>query len=167
MIIRPLAPSDLIENLTSLLHEAYAELGQMGFNYTAVDQTDEVTCERIARGDCLVATENDRLIGTIMFMEPSRSWGGTPWYARADVAVIGQFGVHPICQRRGVGSRLLRAAERLAVVSGAAELALDTAEGADHLVAWYRQQDFRFIEYAQWKGKTYRSVIMSKTIVNA
>ena len=167
MIIRKFAPTDPIENITSLLHDAYAELGRMGFNYTAVDQTDEVTRERIARGDCLVATDNNELIGTIMFMEPSRSWGGTPWYARPDVAVIGQFGVHPLYQRRGVGSLLLRAAEQLAVVSGATELALDTSEGADHLVAWYQRQDFRFIEYAQWKGKTYRSVIMSKTIVSA
>ncbi len=164
MIIRRLASSDSIEAVTALLHDAYAELGRMGLNYTAVDQTDDDTRERVARGDCLVATEDNQLIGTIMFMEPSRTWGGTPWYRRADVAVIGQFGVHPRFQRHGVGSRLLSAAEQLAVMSGAAELALDTAESADHLVAWYRRQGFRFIEYAQWKGKTYRSVIMSKTV---
>ncbi|GAA5264543.1 hypothetical protein ACOSOMT5_P0967 [Acidiphilium sp. MT5] len=164
MIIRRLASCDSIEAITALLHDAYAELGRMGLNYTAVDQTDEVTRERIARGDCLVATEDDQLVGTIMFTEPSRTWGGTPWYRRADVAVIGQFGVHPRYQRRGVGVRLLRAAEQLAVMSGAKELALDTAESAGHLVAWYQRQDFRFIEYAQWEGKTYRSVIMSKMV---
>ena len=52
----------------------------------------------------------------------------------------------------------------LAISNGAAELALDTSEGADHLIAWYERIGFRIVEYAQWKGKRYRSVIMSKTL---
>jgi hypothetical protein len=31
-------PNDSFEELTGLLHRAYASLGAMGFNYTAVDQ---------------------------------------------------------------------------------------------------------------------------------
>jgi len=52
----------------------------------------------------------------------------------------------------------------LGISSGATELALDTSEGADHLIAWYERKGFRFVEYAQWKGKSYRSVIMSKML---
>ena len=80
------------------------------------------------------------------------------------MATIGQFGVLPGRQGTGTGTRLLRHAEQLAAVSGVAELALDTSEGADHLVGWYEREGFRFVEHAQWEGKTYRSVIMSKRV---
>ncbi len=164
MIVRGLGPADSIDELTALLHAAYAALGRLGFNYTAVDQSEAVTRDRIARGDCIVVTDADRLIGTLTFMAPGQCWPGTPWYRRPDVAVIGQFGVHPDDQRRGVGSLLLREAERMAERCGASELALDTAEGADHLIDWYRRQGYRIVEQAQWENKTYRSVIMSKYV---
>lgn len=163
MVIRELVPTDSIAELTALLHTAYAQLGRMGFNYTAVDQTEDVTRKRIARGLCLVATDNGALAGTIMFYAPGQS-AGCPCYEQPDVATIGQFGVLPGRQGTGTGTRLLREAEALAVASGAAELALDTSEGAGHLIGWYEREGFRFVEHAQWPGKTYRSVIMSKRL---
>jgi GNAT superfamily N-acetyltransferase len=163
VIIRELAPTDLIADLTALLHAAYARLGAMGFNYTAVDQSEDVTRKRIARGLCLVAVDGGALVGTIMFHPPGRS-AGCPCYERPSVATIGQFGVLPGRQGTGTGTRLLRQAEQLAIASGAAELALDTSEGADHLVTWYQREGFHFVEHAQWEGKTYRSVIMSKQV---
>jgi len=163
VIIRELAATDSIVDMTALLHAAYARLGRMGFNYTAVDQTEDVTRSRIARGRCLVAIDDGALVGTIMFHPPGRS-AGCPCYERPDVATIGQFGVRPGRQGTGTGTRLLHHAEALASASGAAELALDTSEGADHLIGWYEREGFRFVEYAQWEGKTYRSVIMSKPV---
>lgn len=148
MIIRELAPTDSIPEMTALLHAAYARLGGMGFNYTAVNQTEDVTRSRVARGQCLVAVDGGVLVGTIMFHPPGRS-AGCPCYERTDVATIGQFGVLPGRQGTGTGTRLLRQAEQLAVANGAAELALDTSESADHLIAWYEREGFRFVEHAQ------------------
>ena len=166
MLIRLPATTDSVTELTELLHAAYARLGAMGFNYTAVDQSEEVTRKRVSRGDCLVAVDGPRMLGTAMFHAPGRSQGCT-CYERPDVATIGQFGVLPVEQGRGIGTMLLRETERRALVSGAAQLALDTSEGADHLIAWYERQGFRFVEHAQWKGKTYRSVIMSKVLTDS
>lgn len=163
MLIRLLQPTDSIAVLTELLHAAYAKLGAMGFNYTAVDQSEEVTRKRIEQGDCLVAVDDTTLTGTLMLYAPGRSKGSS-WYERWDVAAIGQFGVLPGAQGRGVGNLLLNEAVRRATIAGAAELALDTSEGADHLIAWYERHGFRFVEHAQWEGKTYRSVIMSKAL---
>jgi len=50
--IRLLTPTDSITELTVLLHAAYAGIGGMGLNYTTVDQPEEVTRERVLRGDC-------------------------------------------------------------------------------------------------------------------
>jgi GNAT superfamily N-acetyltransferase len=166
MIIRPLSPEDSLTTMTELLHSAYARLGAMGFNYTAVDQTAEVTRQRVVGGDCIVAFDGYQMIGTITLYRPGRLKGSS-WYQRPEVAVVGQFGVRPDFQGRGIGSSLLREAEALGNSIGAAELALDTSEGADQLIAWYERKGFRFIEYAQWNGKKYRSVIMSKKIQNS
>jgi hypothetical protein len=37
--IRPLEEADSLGELTSLLHRAYAQLSDLGLNYTAVDQS--------------------------------------------------------------------------------------------------------------------------------
>ena len=161
--IRDLDPSDSIAELTDLLHEAYLALGELGLNYTAVDQRPDTTLRRIERGHCLVAEQDGRVIGTVTWYEP-RTVAHCAWYRRPDVAVFGQFAVSPSCQRRGVGSLLMAEVERRARQEGAAELALDTAQPAKHLIDYYGSRGFRQVEVTQWKGKTYRSVIMSKTL---
>ena len=161
--IRPLASSDSILELTHLLHLAYRQLGARGLNYSAVDQSPETTAQRIEDGECLVAVAGHRLLGTIMFYPPDHASGCT-WYDRPEIAKLGQFGVLPELQHGGIGRHLLQAAEARAAAAGAAEIALDTAETATHLVAWYARCGYRFIEHAQWPGKVYRSVIMSKLI---
>ena len=163
LTIRSFSDADSIDELTKLLHTAYRRLGDLGLNYTAVDQTADVTLKRIERGECLVAILNQRLVGTIVFYGTAAT-SGCPWYDRTDVSRVGQFGVHPSCQSTGVGRRLLKAAEAKAAETGAREVALDTAEQAVHLVEWYGRSGYRFIEYAQWPGKTYRSVIMNKSL---
>jgi hypothetical protein len=92
VIIRQMEPTDSLATITELLHSAYARLGAMGFNYTAVDQTEETTRQRMAGGTCLVAADGSELIGTIMFYRPGRS-KGCPWYEQPKVAAIGEFGV--------------------------------------------------------------------------
>jgi GNAT superfamily N-acetyltransferase len=162
--IRPLGADDSIEELTSLLHRSYAALGEMGLNYTAVDQAPEVTLSRMQGGVCLVAVDADgKIVGTAMFYRHGRS-GDTPWFDRPQVAKCGQFGVDPPFQQRGVGAQLMQAVEDLARAGGASEIALDTAEEAAHLIDWYSRRGYRFVEYAQWEGKSYRSVILSKTL---
>ena len=161
--VRAARPTDDIDALTDLLHRAYAVLGAMGFNYTAVDQTPEVTRARLAKGLGLVALEQERIVGTVTFHYPGWS-AGTRCLERKDVAHFGQFAVEPDLQKRGLGSMLMDHVEVAARVTGATEIALDTAEGAAHLIRWYGQRGYRTIEVAQWRGKTYRSVIMSKAL---
>jgi GNAT superfamily N-acetyltransferase len=67
-------------------------------------------------------------------------------------------------QKSGLGAQLIEAVETRARHAGAAEMAVDTAEPATHLVARYARLGYRPIETVQWRGKKYRSVIMSKTL---
>ena len=161
--VRPLSPMDATPELTRLLHQAYARLAAMGLRYMATHQSDEVTRERTGQGECYVAVASGVLVGTIMF-KPADRTGGSPWLDRPEVASLGQFAVAPDTQAFGLGARLMDLVEARAAATGAAEIALDTAEPATHLVAWYGRRGYRLIEHAQWGHTNYRSVIMSKRI---
>ncbi len=165
VIIRPFTDTDSLEELTELLHRAYAYLANLGLKFVATYQDVHVTRKRIAKGICLIAELDGRMVGTITFY-PKEIGKPTPWMSRPDVAVIGQMGVEPRHQRQGIAARLMLAAEYCARDNNAAELALDTAEPATHLIEWYTRLGYRFVEYMQWDVTNYRSVVMSKKIIS-
>ena len=163
--IRPLEPDDDLVALTQLLHRCYRPLAERGLRYLATHQDVDTTRRRCGRGDCFIAELAGRIVGTITlsYHNPAAS-NGTPWYERPDVAHFMQFAVEPSLQRQGIGSALVDAVERRAAERGMSEVALDTAEPAADLIAFYERRGYRFIEHAQWSVTNYRSVVMSKSL---
>jgi GNAT superfamily N-acetyltransferase len=161
--VRPITDGDSIAELTDFLHRSYRVLADMGLRFFATHQTEEQTRERIANGLCLLALNDERVIGTIFYCDPARS-GGTGWYDRPDVAYFGQFAVEPSLRRCGLGRMLLEIVEEIAREDGAAELGLDTAETAHHLISYYGSLGYRHVTHVQWDVTNYRSVIMSKRL---
>jgi len=161
--LREFRESDSIVELTSLLHRAYARLGAMGLNYTAVDQAPEVTAKRIKGGNCFVVSDGSKLVGTIV-AQPTYKENACEYFTRHGVAAVHQFAVHPEHQGVGIGRMLLERAERWAREAGFAELAMDTAEQATHLVELYTRAGYRHVGWVQWPGKVYRSVVLSKSL---
>jgi GNAT superfamily N-acetyltransferase len=161
--IRRLGPADSVEELTALLHRAYAALGAMGLNYTAVDQTVAKTRKRASDGECHVAVEDGRVVVTFTVGLADRM-RDPPEYARPGMALFQQFAVEPALQGSGLGSRLLRHAEERARALGAKEIALDTAEGATHLVRYYEARGYALAGHVRFAGKTYRSVVLTKPL---
>lgn len=164
LTIRAYRPSDAIPQITDLLHVAYAPLAKMGFRYTATHQDDAMTLRRLWSGEAYIAEWGGQMVGTVVLRRPmARS--ECAWYRQKSVYSFGQFAVHPEQQRKGIGLALMQFIEQRARVLGASELALDTAEGATHLVQWYERLGYRFIEHVSWKDTNYRSVVLSKTLV--
>ncbi len=161
VIIRPLDDDDSLAELTGLLNRAYAGLADLGFRYVATWQDVEVTRRRVSRGECLVAEAEGRIVGTLLLEYPAR---GAPYYESEGVAKFQQFGLEPEWQHRGIGRKLLERAEARAKERGARELALDTAEGASHLIEMYERWGYRQVGEADWIVTNYRSVIMSKEL---
>ncbi|HEU6456691.1 MAG TPA: GNAT family N-acetyltransferase, partial [Roseateles sp.] len=62
--IRPLAADDCLTELTRLLHASYASLAEQGWNFTAVDQSVDVTRDRLAGAQGFVAELDGRMVGT-------------------------------------------------------------------------------------------------------
>jgi GNAT superfamily N-acetyltransferase len=185
VIVRRLRPTDSLEELTRLLHRAYARQVSMGLHALASHQSPEVTRRRVSKGECFVAVapgasqntdasnapgfavDDGRAVGTIMFQEPS--WGSAPasgprWFQRPDVSNFSMFAVEPTLQGQGVGVLLLAHVEARARELGVAELALSTAEPDTKLVAFYRNRGFREVERFDWGVTNYTSLIMSKSL---
>ncbi|MCE2971333.1 MAG: GNAT family N-acetyltransferase [Burkholderiales bacterium] len=164
--IRPLRSTDCLAALTALLHRAYAPLGAMGLNYTAVDQTVEVTRKRCAAGTCFVAVDSERIVGTVTVAGPhdplrQAGWAEqTPWFCRHDAAHLHQLAVEPVLQGSGLGRRLLAQCVDWARAQGYRYLALDTAVPAAHLRRAYAKLGYIDADEVQWQGKRYRSVVM-------
>lgn len=152
-----------MEGLTELLHRAYAAHAAIGMNFTASYQDDEETRRRIELGESYVAEMDGRVVGTIILRPPGIG-SDCAYYERAGVAYFAQFAVDPDYQRQGIGSRLVEFVERRAAELKIPELALDTAEPATELIAWYMRRGYTHVDYTQWEGKTYRSVVLSKLL---
>lgn len=161
--LRPFEPSDSIEAITVLLHRAYAPLGEMGLNYTAVTQSPDVTAARIRRGTCYVATDGADFVGTIV-VQPTHVESECYYLTTPGVACANQFAVAPEYQRKGLGSKLLLCAEIWARENGFLHLAVDMAESVTSLIEFYKRRGYRHADWVQWRGKKYRSVVLTKAL---
>lgn len=167
VVLRRFDPSrDSYEQLTTMLHRAFARLGMMGLNCTCVDQDVTVTKRRAQAGDCFVVVSDGNIIGTVtLYARDGKS--ACEHYHHDNVATIRQLAIDPSWQNRGIGKSLLAFAEHWAATRGYAELALDTPYPAAHLVAFYRAQGFRVVNVMRFAGKVYDSAILSKAPVVA
>jgi GNAT superfamily N-acetyltransferase len=162
--LRLVSEDDSWEELTTLLHRAYAPLAAQGMRFSATHQTPEVTRKRAARGECWVGMRDGRMIATVTVVPPGRG-GGCAWYRREGVAKLNQMAVLPECKGQGLGRQLLAHAEARVVALGARELALDTAVHAQELHQLYFRHGFRWIGPADWRPHVnYLSVILSKDL---
>lgn len=161
--VRLLAPTDSIEELTGLLHRAYAAQVAMGLRPLAGRQDAATTRKRCSSGECYVATLNGALVGTILFHEVEDA-KGPPWFQRSEVDSFSQFAVDPALQGKGIGQKILDTVERRAASAGARELALSMAEPDAALLNFYLRRGYRFIEHWQWPYTNYRSAILSKPL---
>lgn len=170
MLIRPLQSSDSLDDLTRLLHAAYASLAAQGWNFTAVDQPVEVTRQRLAGAQAFVAEVDGRLVGTIAVRGPKPAGEAyigdpsPPLYTTPGTAILSQLGVHPDWRGQRLAERLIDAAEAWALTQGFTQIALDTAEPAAALRARYARRGYADVGTLQWAGKTYRSVLMCKPL---
>jgi GNAT superfamily N-acetyltransferase len=163
VLIRRLCDDDSVRDLTLMLHRAYSQLADMGLQYVATHQDEQVTKSRITSGRCFVAALKESLVGTVVYHPPCYR-GHSPWLDREDVAHFGQLAVDPPYQRDGIGQMLVDVVEAEALRDGAKEIALDTAEPALHLIDWYGRLGYRTVERTDWDETNYTSVIMSKTL---
>lgn len=164
--IRGLSATDDLERITEVLHAAYGQVAEReGLRFLASHQTSEVTRERIEGGVATwVAECHGSLIGTVT-LHPCRTYSTDGYKPPAPTCWFGQFAIDPEYQRLGLGSRMLRVVEEEARAQGAQYLALDTAQPATGLIAFYEREGFTIVAEVDWQPVTnYLSWVMIKPL---
>jgi GNAT superfamily N-acetyltransferase len=160
--IRPFSEKDSISELTSLLHRAYKRLADMRLFFAATNISEDEMQGFIDRGECFVADMGGKIIGTILLYP--REDNTPELYKRDDVIVFGKFAVESEYQCKGIGGMLMDYIEKYVKEKGIKELALDTAEQAQHLIDYYSKRGYQPAGYHKWSMTNYRSIIMSKKL---
>ncbi len=145
-----------------LVNSAYQELADRGFNFTGSYQDDEQTRERMQNAEVYLLCSEGKSLATICLsiQQGDLSLGQRP----VPGLYVSQLAVCPEHKRKGLGSYLLDFAEMRARSLALECLRLDTAMGATHLVDMYTRRGYCVVAEVQWDGKTYRSVIMEKSL---
>lgn len=143
--------------LRKLLNSAYKKLADMGLNFNASFQDEELTADGILEGRTFVLELNGKLIGTMKLRDRNVLDGRPCLY-------VGRFAVDPELQGQGLGLYLLKLAEKLAEREGCGCVQLDTAKPALHLIKFYQDYGFKIMKPTYFEGKTYCSWVMEKSL---
>jgi GNAT superfamily N-acetyltransferase len=161
--IRRMRPAESFDDVTALLHRAFAELTQQGFECQSAGQTAASTRERALRGECFIAVSGCRVVGTVTLERSCRTSLIEP-YCDPSMASIHQLAVDPQAQGNGIGSSLIAHAAAWARARKFDRLALDTPEAALRQVAWYFRQGFDAVDAIQVPGRKYISLVLVKAL---
>ncbi len=153
------------EELTALLHRAYAVHAAAGLRFAATHQSVQTTRERAGAGECWVGEQNGKLVATVTVIPPhmgrSLADAGCATYAATGVAKVNQLAVEPALKRQGYGALLMDHAEARARALGAHTLALDTAAPAETTIAWYQRRGYTICDRCDWRPHVnYESVVL-------
>jgi GNAT superfamily N-acetyltransferase len=162
--IRRVTAEDDVNEVTELVHSAYAPHLVNGLHFWGTRQTPEETARRIGSGVAFVAMEDGCYIGIIIARPPQPS-SVVKLYRDPTVWSFGQLSVAPGHKGLGLGRQLHEAALAYARSQGAKFMALDTAQPATQLIELYRRWGYEAVGTHDWRPRTnYLSVLMMRPI---
>ncbi|MFD3996072.1 GNAT family N-acetyltransferase [Streptomyces sp. NPDC058583] len=154
-----------MEELTRLLHRAYATHAASGLRFFASYQSAEDTRFRLEKGECWVAwSEGGDMVGTITVVAPFLAPAGYP--VRRPAGSFWQLAVDPTCRGHGLGHRLMELAEGRVRARGLSQVVIDTSAEADDLVSWYRRRGYVPIGAWRWAVTNYDSIVLGKDLAS-
>ncbi len=168
LAVRTLSPSDSLADLTTLLHQAYADHLAAGRNYVAATQTVETTANRVGAGHCLVAEKSGKVIGTVTIRPVSQDATPPSLYRQPGTFILNQLAVLPENRGTGIGRQLVLEAEKLATSLGAKRMLLDTAvdeSGTNENASLYLALGYQAAGLHHWPHAMYQSLYLVKNLI--
>lgn len=162
VVIRLFTEEDSVQELTCLLHRAYADHAAAGRVFFASYQSPQDTAHRLRSGECWLAFQGKSLVGTVTVATPYVAPEGYP--ASASAGSFWQLAVDPSQRGTGLGQRLLSLAEARVTARGAAQVVIDTSSQATDLVGWYRRRGYAPVGTWRWDVTNYSSVVLLKDL---
>lgn len=102
--VRLFAEEDSVQELTCLLHRAYADHAAAGRVFFASYQSSQDTAHRLRKGECWLALQETSLVGTVTVVTPYVAPEGYP--APAGAGSFWQLAVDPSQRGTGLGRSL-------------------------------------------------------------
>lgn len=161
-ILRRFGEGDSVEELTRLLHRAYAGHAAAGRVFFASYQSVQDTEYRLSNGECWLAVRGDELLGTVTVAGPHTVPSGYP--APTGAGSFWQLAVDPLQRGTGLGQRLLALAEERVSALGATQVAIDTSAEATDLIGWYQRRGYVPVGKWRWDVTNYESVVLVKDL---
>lgn len=166
--IRRFLTGDSIEEITALLHRAYARQRAIGLDPLAGRQDNARTLDRVLNSECFLAfmdheQDTQRIVGVILLNEHERV-SFPEYFLRPGVSHFAMFGVDPRLQAIGVGQRLLDACTRRAKELGSSQMALSMAAPDSALLRYYQRRGYEEVQRWQWPYTNYPSLILARDI---
>ena len=160
--IRLFSSTDDLEQITRLIHLAYAQHAAIGLRYWGTHQSVADTATRFASGQGFVAVSGGEYVGTIT-VRPPQPESTLKLYREPHTWSICQFAVSPMLKGTGLGKALHEVALAHARQNGGQVMAIDTAAPAKGLIAMYRAWGYQHVGEHSWRPHTnYDSVVMSR-----
>jgi ribosomal protein S18 acetylase RimI-like enzyme len=160
--LRRFDEGDSAEELTRLLHRAYADHTAAGRFFFASYQSVGDTAARLAKGECWLAFHDRELVGSVTVTAPYEAPETYP--APAGAGSFWQLAVDPAYRGSGLGHRLLYLAEERVVALGSAKVVIDTSAEATDLIDWYRRRGYVPIGTWRWDVTNYESIVLLKDL---
>ncbi|MFC9589853.1 GNAT family N-acetyltransferase [Streptomyces sp. NPDC056944] len=160
--VRRFRDGDSVEQLTLLLHRAYADHAAAGRVFFASYQSPQDTQHRLSKGECWIATDGNAVVGTVTVSAPHATPAGYP--APQGGGSFWQLAVEPSQRGTGLGQRLLALAESRIAALGSTQVVIDTSSQATDLVDWYRRRGYAPIGTWRWDVTNYDSIVLMKNL---
>jgi len=157
---------DSIEDITELLHRAYARQRETGLAPLAGRQDSTCTLDRILNSESYLAFADEaqtQIVGVILFNEHEQA-AFPEFFLRAGVAHFAMFAVDPLAQAAGIGAKLLELCENRALEIGSTHLSLSMAKPDKALLRYYKRRGYVHVQDWQWPYTNYVSLILAKEI---
>lgn len=161
--MRRFADGDSVEELTTLLHRAYADHAAAGLVFFASYQTPEDTRRRLGKGECWIALEQGTIVGSVTVTGTYDTPPGYPTPIGA--GSFWQLAVDPARRGIGLGNRLLALAETRIADLGSSRVVIDTSSRATDLLAWYGRHGYTSIGTWKWDVTNYDSFVLAKALL--
>lgn len=144
------------EEITELIHQAFAKKDQQGMRYHGAYQSVETTQQRGQEGMCFVALWDGKLVGTATLVLQQKH----AWYNGKLSGYMGQLAVHPDYAGKGVGQALLQKRMEICRQKNVDELIMHTAIHATDLIGWWQRLGAQKVELLSTPGTNFYAVRM-------
>ncbi len=146
------------EEITELLHTAFAKRVNQGMRFRAASQDVQTTIEKVGDGICLVALLDNKLVGTITVIYRKVDSKNKKWYHNNSYCYADQLAVHPAYQKKGIAEKLRAERLKICFEKKVDACILDTSIKAKSLVKLHIDSGFQKVELLSSPHTNYYSV---------